>query len=64
MTNLEQETFLHIVNDIDGCVVELNSLSAISLPVRHITLCPKDSSSLFKVKSVLKKHVDLTRYSN
>ena len=63
MNQLEQDSFIDIVSDIDGCVVELRSLMAIKTPVRHITVCPKNSSSLFKMQSVMKKHVDLTKYS-
>ena len=63
VNQLEQDSFIDIVSDIDGCVVELRSLIAIKTPVRHITVCPKNSSSLFKMQSVMKKHVDSTKYS-
>jgi hypothetical protein len=59
----EREAWLHYSFDIDGCVLELNSLEAITMPVRHITLLPKENASLRELRSVLKKHIDLTEYS-
>lgn len=59
---MEQEVFLRYTTDIDGVVVELKSWSGIKMPVRHITLLPKDRCRA--IMPLLKKHVDLTSYTN
>lgn len=55
--------WLNYVTDIDGCVLELEGVSGFKGVVRHITICNNDRFSLKYVKSVLKKHVNLTNYS-
>lgn len=55
--------WLNYVTDIDGCVVELKSITGYKGVVRHITLCGLDKISLKYIKGVLKKHVDLDKYS-
>lgn len=54
---VKREVWLRYSFDIDGCVVELKTLAAIRMPVRHITLFPNDSASLRNVIGFLKKHV-------
>lgn len=49
--------------DIDDCVVELDTLEAIKMPVRHLTLCPKGQINVSNLKTVLKKPLDLTAYT-
>ena len=63
LTDFEQDVFINISNDIDGCVVELKTLKAIKMTVRHIPICQRNSSSLVMTKSLLKKHINLTKYS-
>lgn len=60
---VEKEVWLRYSFDIDGCVVDLKTLAAIRMPVRHITLFSNDSASLRNVRGFLKKHVRLTEYS-
>lgn len=63
LTLAEQHTFLQMDTDIYGCVVELATLEAIKMPVRHLTLCPKGKINVSNLKTVLKKHLDLTAYT-
>jgi len=56
----DQDAFLNIGTDIDGCVLELKSWNAVNLPIRHLTIC---STNPRKIWSLLKKHIDLTKYS-
>lgn len=63
LTLAEQHTFLKMDTDIDGCVVELATLKAINIPVRHLTLCPKGQINVSNLKRVLKKHIDLTAFT-
>lgn len=63
LTLAEQHTFLKMDTDIDGCVVELATLKAINIPVRHLTLCPKGQINVSNLKTVLKKHIDLTAFT-
>lgn len=51
----ERDVWLHYSFDVDGCVLELNTLEAITMPVRHISLLPNDVASLRELRSVLKK---------
>lgn len=63
LTLAEQHTFLKMDTDIDGCVVEHATLKAINIPVRHLTLCPKGQINVSNLKRVLKKHIDLTAFT-
>lgn len=63
LTLAKQHTFLKMDTDIDGCVVELATLKAINIPVRHLTLCPKGQINVSNLKTVLKKHIDLTAFT-
>lgn len=64
MTTTEQEELLEIVTDIDGVVIEWNTFSAILHPVRHLYILPKDILSLKCIWPLLKKHLDLRKYSD
>lgn len=55
--------WLKFETDIDGCVVELKDLSGVRMPVRHLTFLPREVGSVCEVKNMLKKHVNLTEYS-
>lgn len=57
----DRDVFLNFETDVDGCVVELNSFIGIKMPVRHLTVFHKDQPRF--VKSFLRKHVDLRKYS-
>lgn len=61
--NAASPVFLNYTTDVDGCVVELNSLNAIQFPVRHVTLLPLGHLSLRSIRPMLRKHVDLTGYT-
>ena len=56
----EQDTFLKFLPDVDGCVLELNQWHAVDMPVRHMTVCNNFPREIY---SLLKKHIDLSRYS-
>lgn len=58
-----QHTFLKFECDIDGCVVELLDLSKVDIAVRHITFFPRGLADIAQLKTLLKKHLDLTVYS-
>ena len=58
---VEQHAFLQFTTDVDGCVVELKSLEGIEIPVRRLTLFPKSPARA--IRSMLKKHIDLTEYT-
>lgn len=55
-----QDVFLQYSTDIDGCVVELNRLQGVKLSVRRLTIFNKNK--LRGITSMLRKHVDLTKY--
>lgn len=57
LTLAERHKFLKMDTGIDGCVVELSTLKAINIPVRHLTLCPKGQINVSNLKTVLKKHI-------
>lgn len=57
------DVWLKYETDIDGCVIEINDLAGVKLPVRHLNVCPRGVGSLRQLNSVLKKHVHLTQYS-
>lgn len=61
--NAASPVFLNYTTDVDGCVVELNSLNAIQFPVRHVTMLSLGHLSLRSIKPMLRKHVDLTGYT-
>lgn len=58
-----QELYLKMDNDFDGCVIELKSIDGILLPADHLHLMPNEQGSVRRVCSMLKKHVDLCRYT-
>lgn len=55
LTLAEQHTFLKMDTGIDGCVVELATLKAINIP--------KGQINVSNLKRVLKKHIDLTAFT-
>ncbi|XP_063962071.1 uncharacterized protein LOC135155775 [Lytechinus pictus] len=61
-TKLEQATLLEYKYDIDGVVVELNNLSALSSPINYIRFNPC-KGSMQPAYHLLKKHVNLQYYS-
>lgn len=62
-TELLQESTLKFDIDYDGCVIELSSMNGLLLPAEHLYLLPHGLGSVRPVCSVLKKHIDLTRFS-
>lgn len=59
----EQEQILTIDYDIDGIFIEWNSFNGISHPIRHLQILPKDIISLKQIWPLVKKHLDLRKYS-
>lgn len=59
LTLAEQHMFFQMDTDIDGCVVELATLEAIKMTLRHLTLCPKGEINVSNLKTVLKKHYEI-----
>ena len=62
--SIEQEAILTFDSDIDGVVIEWNSLKGISHTIRHVQIMPKDMMSLKPIWPFMKKHLDLTAYSD
>ena len=59
-----QERYLTYDVDYDGFVVELKSMKGLLLPADYLQLMPNEAGSVRPVFPMLKKHIDLTRYSH
>ena len=62
-SRLFQDCNLEFDIDFDGCVIELQSFNGLLLPAEHLHLLPYDLGSVKPIYSVLRKHIDLTWYS-
>lgn len=60
----EADTFLTFECDIDGCVVEVCDLSRLDMPLHYLKFFSRGSMDLVPIKSCLRKHRDLTQYTD
>ena len=58
-----QDVWLKFKDDIDGCVIETENFEAIKIQLRHLTLMPNERGDIRHLKHLLKKHVDLKKFS-